>query len=167
MTAAGTGAANFPLTFTGGATTGPVTLTETQQAGYTLQQVGGFNAVCTRVDTGAAVPVTNSGATGFTVTAASTYPVSCTVYNRTPNPPAQVVLNKTWVVNGTTYAEGTQPPGLVASGTINGTNQPWGVPQGRLHQRATVSPSTRSLSTPPTQCTLDSQPADQRERDHG
>ncbi len=41
VTATGTGAANFPLTFTGGATTGPVTLTETLQAGYTLQQVGG------------------------------------------------------------------------------------------------------------------------------
>ena len=75
-TAAGTGAVNFPLTFTGGATTGPVTLTETQQSGYVLQQVGGSNAVCTRIDNGASVPVTNSGGLGFTVTAASTYPVS-------------------------------------------------------------------------------------------
>ena len=155
VTAAGTGAANFPLTFTGGATTGPVTLTETQQAGYTLQQVGGFNAVCTRVDTGASVPVTNSGATGFTVDAANTFPVSCTVYNRTPNPSAQVVLNKTWVVNGITYAEGTQPPGLVAAGTIDGTNQPWGVPRAGFTAGDSVA-LNESLSTPPTQCTLDS-----------
>ena len=155
-TAAGTGAANFPLTFAGGATTGPVTLTETLQSGYVLQQVDGFNAVCTRIDNGASVPVTNSGGLGFTVTAASTYPVSCTVYNRAPNPPASVVLNKTWVINGTTYAEGNQPAGFVATGTIAGTNQPWGVVRGGLTQGATVS-IDETLNSYPTQCTVTSQ----------
>ena len=74
-------------TFPGGTTTAPVTVTETQQAGYTLVQQGGLNATCRRLDTNAAVTVTNSGATGFVVTAATAFPVSCTVYNRAPHPP--------------------------------------------------------------------------------
>ena len=41
VTAAGTGAANFSLTFAGDTTRGPVTLNETQQADYTLVQVVG------------------------------------------------------------------------------------------------------------------------------
>ena len=40
-TADGTGTVNYPLTFTGGTTSAPVTVTETQQAGFTLQPVGG------------------------------------------------------------------------------------------------------------------------------
>jgi fimbrial isopeptide formation D2 family protein len=154
-TAPGTGAANFPLSFGGGTTSGPVTLTETLQPGYTLQPVNNANATCIRQDTGANVPVTDSGTLGFTVTAASTYPVSCTVYNRAPNPAASVVLNKTWVVNGITYAEGSQPAGLVASGTINGTNQPWGVPRTGLSQGASVT-LDESLGSLPAQCTVGS-----------
>ncbi len=105
-TAAGTGALSFNLTYPGGTTTAPVTVNETQQAGYTLQQVGGFNATCTRLDTGAALTVTNSGTTGFIVNVASTVPVSCTVYNRAPNPAATVVVNKTWVINGADVRRG-------------------------------------------------------------
>ena len=44
VTAGGTGAANFPLTFAGGTTTGPVTLNETLQSGYTLHMINGNNA---------------------------------------------------------------------------------------------------------------------------
>ena len=87
-TAAASGALNFNLSFPGGTTTAPVTVTETQQAGYTLVQQGGLNATCRRIDTNAAVTVTNSGATGFLVTAATAFPVSCTVYNRAPSPAA-------------------------------------------------------------------------------
>ena len=83
-TAAASGALNFNLSFPGGTTTAPVTVAETQQAGYTLVQQGGLNATCRRLDTNAAVTVTNSGATGFLVTAATAFPVSCTVYNRAP-----------------------------------------------------------------------------------
>ena len=99
-TADGTGAVNFPLTFAGGTTTGPVTVTETQQPGFTLQQVAGANAVCVRSDTGASIPVTNSGALGFQAAAATSYPLSCTIYNRAPTPEASVVLEKTWIVDG-------------------------------------------------------------------
>ncbi|MGC5165997.1 prealbumin-like fold domain-containing protein [Luteimicrobium sp. DT211] len=156
VTADGTGAANFPLTFSGGTTTGPVTFTETQQAGYTLQQVGGANAVCTRVDTGVGVTVTNAGATGFSVPASSTYPVSCVVYNRAPVPLASVVLHKRWVVNGTTYADGAQPPELVASGSIDGTLAPWEQTQTGFRQGDTVSVDESTDLTAVPLCTLTS-----------
>ena len=111
-TAAASGALNFNLTFPGGTTTAPVTVTETQQAGYTLVQQGGLNATCRRLDTNAAVTVTNSGATGFLVTAATTFPVSCTVYNRAPSPAATIVVNKKWLINGQSFDQGTQPSEL-------------------------------------------------------
>ena len=53
----------------------------------------------------------------------------CTIYNRAPSPEASVVLDKTWIVDGTTYAEGEQPAGLAAVGRIDGTTQGWGVPR--------------------------------------
>ncbi|GAA3617811.1 hypothetical protein GCM10022236_20050 [Microlunatus ginsengisoli] len=126
QTASGTGAANFPLTFSGGATTGDVTLTETQQAGYTLHPIDGNNATCTRVDTGATVPSSNSNDTGFTVQADSGFPISCTVYNQAPQPLASVVLHKRWSINGLpSVPDGSQPDALVATATLDGDNAPW------------------------------------------
>ena len=89
-------------------------MTETQQPGFTLVPVGGFNAVCTRPDTGASIPVTNT-ALGFTVGTDFEFGVTCTVYNRAPNPPAEIVVDKQWTITDTTsgttttYADGTQP----------------------------------------------------------
>ena len=88
-TADGTGAVNFPLTFAGGTTTGPVTVTETQQPGFTLQQVAGANAVCVRSDTGASIPVTNSGALGFQAAAATA--THCPARSTTAHPPRRRV----------------------------------------------------------------------------
>jgi len=151
-TATGTGAANFPLTFTGGTTAGNVTFTETQQAGYTLQQVGGNNATCVRLDNGETVTSTNVGATGFTVSASSTFPVTCTVYNRAPSPQATVVLDKTWEINGVTYADGTQPAPFEATGRINGTDQAWRVPRTGLTEGASVT-LDETLGALPPLCT--------------
>ncbi|HOQ53005.1 MAG TPA: hypothetical protein PLF56_05265, partial [Micropruina sp.] len=129
----GTGAVNFPLTFPGGTTSAAVTLAETQQSGYTLVTQSTKNAVCTNLLTGAAVTVTNSGATGFSINAPATAAVTCTVYNRAPQPPASIVVNKSWVINGTTYAEGRQPDTIQAQLQLTGpggaaaTNQGWGV----------------------------------------
>ena len=94
VTAAGTGALNFDLTFPGGTTTAATTVTETQQAGFTLHPVDGLNAVCTRLDTSETLPVTNVDPLGFTLPAASNYPASCTVYN-VPVPQAHLTLVKT------------------------------------------------------------------------
>lgn len=154
-TAAGTGAVNFNLTFAGGVTSGDVSLTETLLSGFTLHPVGGFNAVCTDVGTGAGVAVTDVGDTGFTVPVSSTASISCTVYNRAPAETASLTLSKQWVVNGTTYPDSQQPGGLNASATIDGTGQSWGVPRTGFEIPATptvAESSTINLS----QCTLDS-----------
>ncbi|MEI2643983.1 MAG: DUF5979 domain-containing protein [Candidatus Nanopelagicales bacterium] len=92
-----TGAASFNLTFPGTTSTAAVTLQETQQAGYTLQQVGGKNAECVQVGTNppVTVGVTDVGATGFTAEANKSYPVSCTVYNRQPSPTGSLKILKT------------------------------------------------------------------------
>ena len=83
-----TGGVNFNLTFPGGTDTAAVTVDETQKAGFVLAPQGGFNATCKRLDTNAAVTVTNSGTTGFQVGAAAAVPISCTVYNQaSPAPP--------------------------------------------------------------------------------
>ncbi|MEO6996865.1 MAG: hypothetical protein ABI112_02165, partial [Terracoccus sp.] len=158
VTAVGTGAVNFPLTFSGGATAGSVGITETQQSGYTLQQVGSKNAVCVRTDIGAAVTVTNQGALGFTVPASSTFPVSCTLYNRAPQPQASVVVNKFWDVtaNGTTtrYPDGSQPDGFSALATINGSAQGWGDPRGGFSAGDVVTIDETASVTGRPLCTL-------------
>jgi hypothetical protein len=154
-TAAGSGAVNFDLTFPGGTSTAAVTLSETQQPGFTLVQQGGLNATCRRLDTNAALTVTNSGPTGFSVSASSAYPVSCIVYNRAPAPGATIVVDKQWVINGQTFAEGAQPPDFAAALSIGGTPQGWGVPRTGFQQGATTVLS-ESVQLSRLQCTLDS-----------
>ena len=130
VTAIGTGAINFGLTFPGGVTSTTVTSTETLQAGYTLVQQATKNASCIARDTAGTatnLTVTNVGALGFSVPASSEAAVTCLVYNQAPNPPADITVTKQWVVNGVTYDDGAQPSDLQASLTLNGTAQPWGV----------------------------------------
>ena len=106
---------------------------------------------------GAALAVTNAASgPGFTVAANSGYPVSCTVYNTAPQPPASMVVAKIWNVNGTRYANGAQPPELSAALTLSGTPQEWGVARtGSTPVR--WSRSTRpSPSHPSSLCTLTS-----------
>ena len=158
-----TGGINFPITFPGATTTAPVTVTETQQAGYSLVQQGGFNATCTNLQTSTAVPVTNVGATGFTVAASSTDPISCTVYNRAPQPPAAITVNKTWVINGTTYADGTQPAEFQAQlrmtgpGAAGATDQGWGVPRTGFSVGNSTTLSEVVTTPDPALCTAQSQ----------
>ncbi|MBD7982622.1 VWA domain-containing protein, partial [Oerskovia merdavium] len=150
-TAAGTGAANFDLSYPSSTSSGVVGVMETQQSGFTLQQVDGANAFCTDIVTGDTVTATNSGATGFTVPVDPTTAVTCTVYNRAPNPVASLTLSKEWVVNGTTYANGAQPAGLDASAAIAGTSQGWGVPRTGLQEGQTPE-ITESTTIGLTQC---------------
>jgi fimbrial isopeptide formation D2 family protein len=148
-----TGGVNFALTFPGGTTTAPVTVTETQQAGYTLFPQGTSNATCLNISTGLSVPTTNSGALGFQLTAAIDAPISCTVYNQAPAPPATVQVDKVWNVNGTLFPNLTQPTGLVSQPTINGNTGVFGVVVPGFTQGEPVAIS----ETPPTLlplCTL-------------
>ena len=105
-----------------------MSITETVQPGFTLHQGAvGQNAVCTRLDTGASVPITNLTA-GFTVTGSSTFPISCLVYNQAPPlvVPASIQVDKTWVVDGVSFPDGSQPTGLTADLVLDGSAQPWG-----------------------------------------
>lgn len=129
-TANGTGTVGFPLTFTDGISSGELSVAETQQDGYTLTQVGGKNAVCTNLSTGDDVTVTNDGDLGFRVDVPSSDAVNCTVYNRQPNPAADLTVNKTWVVNGDTYPQGGQPGGLSAQLNLTGPGGAGATPQG-------------------------------------
>ncbi|WP_454042033.1 DUF7927 domain-containing protein [Cellulosimicrobium sp. Marseille-Q8652] len=153
-TAAETGAATFALSYPTSTSSGVIGVMETPQSGFTLQPVDGDNAVCTNIATGAPVTVTNSGAVGFTVPVDPTTAVTCTVYNRAPNPVASLTLSKEWVINGQTYADGDQPQGLSASASIAGTPQGWGVPRTGLQagQTPTIGEQTTVILT---QCTLD------------
>ncbi|MFJ5228425.1 vWA domain-containing protein [Kitasatospora sp. NPDC088391] len=140
----GTGAVSFHPTFTGVAE-GPVTVAEVQQEGYELVPQGGHNAVCTNLDTGQAVPVTDRDLS-FTVTVPSKAAVSCLVHNR-PVRPADVTVAKTWRVDGHDYADGRQPAGLTAALSLTGPGgagpgaQPWGVtrPGYRVGEAVTVA----------------------------
>ncbi|MBM9467668.1 DUF7927 domain-containing protein [Nakamurella leprariae] len=123
-----TGGVSFDLAFADGTTSSPVTVTETQQAGYSLVSQGGANAVCTNLASGTPVPVTNAGPTGFTVAADTTAPISCVVVNQAPTPQAAVQVEKQWVVDGVAYSDGAQPAGLVASPTVNGAPATFGAP---------------------------------------
>ena len=157
----GTGGVNFPLTFPGGVTNAPVSITETQQPGYTLVTQAGQNAVCTNLTTNQPVPVTNSGTLGFVVAVPSTAAVSCYVYNRAPQPEASVEVNKTWVINGVSFDEGAQPTGFLANLTLSGPGgaaaspQEWGVPRpGYLVGDTPTIDETVELQR--TLCSLDS-----------
>ncbi|MFD7885320.1 hypothetical protein ACFV3N_23135 [Streptomyces bauhiniae] len=132
----GTGGVVFEPEFPPTTSQAPVTVGETQHPEHTLVTQGGANAVCTSLDDGSPVPVTNSGATGFTVGLERLGGVSCTVYNRpdpTPEEPdADLVVDKRWNIDGTAYDEGDQPDGYRADLTLTGpageaaTAQPWG-----------------------------------------
>jgi hypothetical protein len=122
VTDAATGGASFTAPL-GGQTSLPVTLAETQQAGFTLQPQAGFNAVCTD-STNTAVPVTNAGALGFTVSALLNDAVTCTMYNLAPNPPAQVRVNKVWNIDGTQFVDGSQPANFQSALSLTGQVNP-------------------------------------------
>ncbi|WP_156378892.1 VWA domain-containing protein [Microbacterium sp. Root61] len=131
-TADGTGTVSYPMTFSG-KTSGSVTVTEAQQSGFVLQPVDGKNAVCTNLNTGAAVIPSANVTNGFTVDVPSTETVNCTVYNRAPSSEADITVTKKWTVNGKAYANGAQPSDLGAQlqltgpGSDEATDQGWGV----------------------------------------
>ncbi len=76
------GALNFEIGgFNENTTTRDITVTETPQPGFTLEQQKGLNATCTNTVNGRPVTPTNSGATGFTVSVPYDAAISCQVIN--------------------------------------------------------------------------------------
>lgn len=151
----GTGTVAFPLTFAGGTASAPVTVTETQQPGYTLVPVNGQNAVCTNLVTGAAVTPVGNPTNGFRVAVPNAQTVNCVVYNRAPDQSATVQVDKVWrVIDGSggpavTYRipgdEGRLPAGLAGQltltgpGTAGATNQAWGTPRANYKAAGSVA----------------------------
>ncbi|UOQ59341.1 hypothetical protein MUN76_09745 [Leucobacter rhizosphaerae] len=155
----GTGAVNFPLTYTAGTSSAAVNIAEAQQPGYSIVTQAGKRAVCKIVGSGAAVTVTNDpgNPNGFSVDAPAAAPVTCTVYNRPPLPQASITVNKTWVVNGTTYTDGDQPIGIGAQLQLGGTDQAWGTPRDGLTVGSSLQVSEQMRFVGRDLCTLTSQ----------
>ncbi|GAA1326044.1 VWA domain-containing protein [Leucobacter albus] len=118
-----------------------MSVTETLDLEHTLAPQGGKNAVCTRNDTGASVPVTNiddPASPGFAVDPIQNATITCTVYNQAQDRSAQLRVNKVWQIDtdGTGgFDEVTEPneaptsiPGLSAALTLSdNTRLPSGV----------------------------------------
>ena len=125
QTADVTGALSFTLVDDTDATR--LQLVETVQPGFTLEQVGGANAVCTDLTTQAPVAVDNVSE-GFSLAVPPDAAITCQVYNRSPSASATVVVDKEWVVNGSDpIPEGNQLEGLQASLELDSSTTPWGV----------------------------------------
>ncbi|MGC4896621.1 VWA domain-containing protein [Micromonospora sp. DT31] len=133
-----TGAVNFDVNL-GGATSRPVTLAETPQAGFTLEQQDGDNAACTA--NGTAIPVTNSGDNGFTVVARANAVVSCVILNRQAEQQrSSIVVRKTWVINGESFENPDQPVAFQSGLSISGIPGPaWNTEYGGFATGASVT----------------------------
>ncbi|GAA3758028.1 VWA domain-containing protein [Micromonospora maritima] len=122
VTDTNTGAVNFDVDL-GGETSRPVTLAETPQAGFTLEQQGGDNAACTA--NGTPATVTNSGENGFTVDAQANAIVSCVILNRQAEQQrSSIVVHKTWVINGDSFENPDQPVEFQSDLSISGIPDP-------------------------------------------
>jgi uncharacterized repeat protein (TIGR01451 family) len=128
-----TGATNFDVTLSG-ANAGTFQVAETQKPGYSVYPTnstgtspGSQNASCVDKSSGSdvAVPVTNSGSTGFTVGVGVQSVISCIVYNQAPDfTQASVVAHKRWRIVSEPGIQdlpnGAQPAGLTADLTLGG-----------------------------------------------
>ncbi|MCL3789384.1 VWA domain-containing protein [Actinomyces sp. AC-19-1] len=126
----GTGATEFRFEVPWASATGTMTLTETQQPGYSLVQQGGANAACYKLsDDGSRVPisVTDAADGGFTIPVSAQNQISCYVINREPAPVATVTVSKKWMVDGQEYIGGVpEGLGMTASLKVNDADTTWG-----------------------------------------
>ncbi|GGZ22190.1 VWA domain-containing protein [Streptomyces nitrosporeus] len=163
-TADGTGAVSFEPVYPAGTDTAAIDVTEDQRPGYDLVTQGGLNAVCTDLDTGEPVQVTNTGTAAnpsFTVDVPRLSAISCAMYNRPQeDEEAGITVEKEWRIDGETYAHDDRPDGFDADLTLTGpgadgaTPQEWGEERDgyNLGDTATIAETT----TVPDACTLES-----------
>ena len=161
----GTGTVNFKLSFAG-TNSGPVTVAETQQAGYSLVAQGGDNAVCTDRSSTTPTPVVVSNVAGpngpgFQIpAAASGQVISCVMYNRAPAVAASIQVDKRWVINNVEYDNGEQPDdfqtGLLLSGPDDPdpTDQSWGSPRDGYVTGQAASIDEADVDVPSNLCTV-------------
>jgi len=110
-----------------------VRVAERQHTGYTLLPVDGTpdgpKAMCTCIGTGTIYTVTNDpdDPNALHVHDIPAYgATTCTVYNRAPEDSTSVQVDKRWVIDGETVADGQQPYGLEAALLL--TARPGGAP---------------------------------------
>ncbi|MFE9492616.1 hypothetical protein ACFYNF_40575 [Streptomyces sp. NPDC006641] len=163
-TADGTGAVSFEPTYPAGTDSADIDVAENQKPGYELVTQDGLNAVCTDLDTGAPVQVTNTGTAGnptFGVDVPLLSAISCTMYNRPQeNEEAEVTVEKQWRIDGKTYTHDDRPEGFGANLTLTGpgtnaaTPQEWDETRGgyTIGDTATIAETT----TVPDTCTVES-----------
>lgn len=163
-TADGTGAVSFQPTYPAGTNAADIAVAEEQRPGYDLVTQGGQNAVCTNLDTGAPVQVTNTGTDGipgFSVDVPQLSAISCVMYNRPQrDEEAEIRVEKQWLIDGKTYTHDNRPDGYDADLTLTGpdnttpTLQEWGEDRDgyTLGDATTIAETV----TVPTDCTVDS-----------
>ena len=152
-TGVGSGAVSFDLTFPGGTPTAPVTLNETLQPGYTLVPLGTQRELpppghqrrgdCHQL-----------GSDRLRRVGGERLPGQLQRVQPRAQPAATLGVDKQWVINGQTFAEGAQPPDFAATLSIGGTSQGGGCRTGFQQGGSTVLSETVQLSR--LQCTLDS-----------
>jgi hypothetical protein len=127
VTVTGTGATSFNIDL-GAAASAEVTFKEDPMPanpGLTEYEAiptpSGANADCVvkSLADGSETPLALTNSTdpegSFSVNLTSGQVASCTIYNQSSTPPATVTVNKTWVINGQSYPDGTQPLGFSSS----------------------------------------------------
>jgi hypothetical protein len=133
VTAAGTGAVGFTLTIPSDQPTAEVTVTEDTTPidpgdnTYTPvpSAIGSQAADCVLKsptggpDTPLALTDPNAAPGSFGVNLEPGQIASCTIYNQATIEPATIRVDKTWVINGTSYADGQQPTGFSSSYLID------------------------------------------------
>jgi hypothetical protein len=142
-----TGAVSFAARGVAVGANAPVTITETQQEGFELVRQGDANASC-QDNTGATVPVADSGSLGFTTTAQQGGVVTCTVYNRAPDPTVSLRVDKQWIVDGVPYDDGEQPVGT-ADLFLDEESRNFGTTYPQYTVGQTVAISERVTDVPP------------------
>ncbi|MFI9018679.1 hypothetical protein ACIGZI_32055 [Streptomyces griseus] len=160
----GTGAVSFEPVYPAGTESAVIDVAENQRPGYDLVTQGGLNAVCTDLDTGAPVQVTNAGTAAnpaFDVDVPRLSAISCTMYNRPQeDEEAEITVEKEWRIDGERYFHDDRPDGFEADLTLTGpgtgaaTPQEWGEERDgyALGDTATIDETT----TVPGTCTLES-----------
>ncbi|WP_051172468.1 SpaA isopeptide-forming pilin-related protein [Microbacterium indicum] len=125
----GTGTVSFPLSMSDGADE-RIEIREAQHDGYAF-----VSAQCSVRSEGSDAPrditvlADDLANPGFSLTVEAGEQVNCTVYNTEDRHPADVQVDKTWVVNGTEYANGDQPDALRAELALTSSGSDAAKPQ--------------------------------------
>ncbi len=142
------GTASWSLDFTAPGDTGTVTIAETiKNSAWQLKSVvctNNGNAFYSGTSLSFALPNLTKGDN-----------IACAVTNQQVQ--ASVKVDKNWVVNGTTYANGSQlPSSLAAQLALGGSNQAWGTAKEGIAVGSTTS-IKETVTGKPALCTVTSQ----------